>query len=139
MCVSRTTGRNASPPTRTQTTLNEWAQVQDYRRQNSQGYQSVSYSGIDSREPATINNAEAMETYSNDAKCYGSMPNPIDTSVTWRIIGGNVNVLIPYGNMAALITVAERLRAIKAEKIALSETNVEWHKFQLRDNMQKLL
>jgi hypothetical protein len=45
--------------------------------------------------------------------------------------------LKPYGDMAALITVAGRLRALQAETIAFSETNVEWHKFQLRDNMQK--
>jgi hypothetical protein len=36
----------------------------------------------------------------------------------------------------ALITIAERMRALQAGNIAFSETNVEWHKFQLRDNMQ---
>jgi hypothetical protein len=61
-----------------------------------------------------------METYSNDAKCSGSVPIPIDPSVTWRIIGGNVNGLIPYGDMAALITVAERSRALQADTIAFS-------------------
>jgi hypothetical protein len=45
--------------------------------------------------------------------------------------GGNVNGLSSYGDTAALITVAEIF-------IAFSETNVEWHKYQLRDNMQKL-
>jgi hypothetical protein len=40
--------------------------------------------------------------------------------------------------MAALITVIERLCALQEETIAFSETNVEWYKFQLRDNMQKL-
>jgi hypothetical protein len=49
-----------------------------------------------------------------------------------------VNGLRPYGDMAALITVAERLRAFQAETSAFSETNVEWHKYQLRDNMQKI-
>jgi hypothetical protein len=49
-----------------------------------------------------------------------------------------VNGIRPYGYMAALITVAERLRALQVETIAFSETNVEWHKFQLRNNMQKL-
>jgi hypothetical protein len=72
-----------------------------------------------------------METYSNDAKCYGSVPNPIDPSVTWRIIGGNVNGLRPYVDMVALVTIAERLRAPQVEIIALSEKNVEWHKYQL--------
>jgi hypothetical protein len=64
---------------------------------------------------------------------------PIDPSVTWRIIGGNVNGLRQYGNMAALITVAERLRALQAETIAFSDTNIEWYKYKLLDNnMQKL-
>jgi hypothetical protein len=40
--------------------------------------------------------------------------------------------------MAALITVAERLRALQADTITFSETNVEWNKYQLQDNMQKL-
>jgi hypothetical protein len=49
-----------------------------------------------------------------------------------------VNGLVPYGDIAALITVTEILRALQAETIAFSETNVEWHTFQLGDNMQKL-
>jgi hypothetical protein len=118
-------------------TLYEWAQVQDLRRQNRQGYQPASYSDIEPREHTSINNVEATETYSNDAKCYGSVPTPIDPRVVRMIIGGNVNGLRPYGDMAALITVAERLCALQAETIAFSETNVEWHKYQLRENMQK--
>jgi hypothetical protein len=57
---------------------------------------------------------------------------------TWRIIGGNVSGLRPFGDMASLITVAERLRALQTESVAFSETNVEWHKYELRENMQKL-
>jgi hypothetical protein len=52
-------------------------------------------------------------------------------NATWRIIGGNANGLNQYGDMVALITVAERWRALQAGTIAFSETNVEWHKFQL--------
>jgi hypothetical protein len=36
-----------------------------------------------------------------------------------------VNGLRPYGDMAALITVDEILRALQAETFAFSETNVE--------------
>jgi hypothetical protein len=138
MCVSRIMNRNALDPTRTQTTLNEWAQVQDRQRQNRQVYQSASYYDIEPRENTSINNVEATETYRNNAKCYGSVPTPIDPSVRWRIIGGNLNGIRPYGDMTAIITVADRLRALQAETIAFSETNVEWQKYQLRDNMQKL-
>jgi hypothetical protein len=40
--------------------------------------------------------------------------------------------------VTALIAVSERLCAIQAETIVFSETTIKWHKFQLRDNMQKL-
>jgi hypothetical protein len=49
-----------------------------------------------------------------------------------------VNGLRPFGDMASLITVAERLRALQTELVAFSETNVEWQKYELRENMQKL-
>jgi hypothetical protein len=49
-----------------------------------------------------------------------------------------VNGLRPFGDMASLITVAERLRALQTEPVAFSETNAEWHKYELRENMQKL-
>jgi hypothetical protein len=54
MCVSRNMGRNSSAPTHTQTTLNEWSQVEDRPHQNRQGYQSTIYSDIDPREHATV-------------------------------------------------------------------------------------
>jgi hypothetical protein len=76
--------------------------------------------------------------YSNNVKCYGRVPTPIDTRETWRIVGGNVDGLRPFGDMASLITVAERLRALQTEVVEFSETNVEWHKYELRENMHKL-
>jgi hypothetical protein len=79
-----------------------------------------------------------MDCYSNDAKCYGSVPALVDTRETWRIIGGNMNGFRPFGDMTSLITVAERFRALQTESVAFSETNVEWHKYELRENMQKL-
>jgi hypothetical protein len=63
------------------------------------------------------NNPEYTDAYSNNAKCYGSVPIPIDTSKTWRIIGGNVNGLRPFGDMASLVTVAEILRALQTESM----------------------
>jgi hypothetical protein len=79
-----------------------------------------------------------MDAYSNDAKCYGSVPAPIDTSETWRIIGVNVKGLRPFGDMESLITVAERLLALQTDSVAFSETNLEWHTYELRENMHKL-
>jgi hypothetical protein len=51
---------------------------------------------------------------------------------------GDVNGLRPFGDMASLVKVAERLRALQEESVVFSETNVEWHKYELRENMQKL-
>jgi hypothetical protein len=52
------------------------------------------------------NNPAYTDAYINDDKCYGSVPTP---SETWRIIGGNVNGLGPFGDMASLITVTKIL------------------------------
>jgi hypothetical protein len=134
MCLSRNTGRKSSAPTHSQITLNAWSHVQARRHQNRQGCQLARHSDHGSADHSTFNNAK--ETYGNEFKCYGSVRAPL--KLAWRIIGGNVNGLKPYGDMATLITVAEILHALKAEIIALSETNIEWNKFQLRDNMQKL-
>jgi hypothetical protein len=49
-----------------------------------------------------------------------------------------VNGLGPFGDMASLITVAERLRSLQTESVIFSEKNVEWHKYELRENIQKL-
>jgi hypothetical protein len=40
--------------------------------------------------------------------------------------------------MASLITVAEILRSLQKESVAFLETNVEWQKYELRENMHKL-
>jgi hypothetical protein len=138
MCVSRITGRNTSAPTHKKTTMNARSQVQARRRESRQGYQSVRYSDNVTLDQEVNTNLTHTDAYSNDAKCYGSIPAPIDTSETWRFIGGNVNGLRPFGDMASLITVAERLRALQAEYVAFSETDVEWHKYELRENMKKL-
>jgi hypothetical protein len=49
-----------------------------------------------------------------------------------------LNGLRPFGDMASLLTVTERPRALQTESVAFSETNVEWHKYEIRENMQKL-
>jgi hypothetical protein len=47
--------------------------------------------------------------------------------------------LIPYGDMKELIRIVERLRNLQAGGILLNETNVEWQKWEHRNNAQKLL
>jgi hypothetical protein len=41
--------------------------------------------------------------------------------------------------MGGFLTILERLQALQVRTIAFSETNVEWHKFLLRDNTHSLL
>jgi hypothetical protein len=41
--------------------------------------------------------------------------------------------------MKELIPIVERLRNLQSGVILLNETNVEWHKWEHRDNTQKLL
>jgi hypothetical protein len=116
MCASGTTGSNTSASTRTQRDMNAWSQVQARRRESRQGYCSARYS--DNTLPNLNNNLTYTDSYSNAAKCYGSVPAPIDTRETWRIIGGNVNGLRPFGYIASYITVADRLRALQTESVA---------------------
>jgi hypothetical protein len=77
--------------------------------------------------------------YDDDTQCYGHAPEPINESETWRSIGGNANGLRSYGDMLDLLSIAKRTRALQAGMIALSETNKEWHKHELRNNMDKVL
>jgi hypothetical protein len=77
--------------------------------------------------------------YDDNTQCYGHAPSPINESETWRIIGGNANGLRPYGDMVDLISITKRTRSLQAGMIALSETNTEWHKHELRTNMDKVL
>jgi hypothetical protein len=48
-------------------------------------------------------------------------------------VGGNSNGIKPYGDMK------ERIPIVQAGRIFLNETNVEWHKWQHRDNAKKML
>jgi hypothetical protein len=83
MCVSRIMGRNTSAPTHTQRALNAWSQVQARQREFRQGWQSVRYSDNATLDKEVNNNPSHTDAYSNYAKCYGSVPAPIDTSETW--------------------------------------------------------
>jgi hypothetical protein len=80
MCASGTMGRNTSASTRTQRTMSAWSQVQARRRESRQGYRSASYS--DNTLTNLNNNLLYTYSYSNDAKCYGSVPDPIDKRET---------------------------------------------------------
>jgi hypothetical protein len=112
------------------------AQIQDrHHRNNRRGYHSATYNDY----RIQTSNIQQPTEYSNDAQCYGDIPTPIEEASIWRIIGGNVNGLNPYGDMGDLLTILERLRNLQAVNIAFYKTNVEWHKSLLRDNTQSML
>jgi hypothetical protein len=83
MCVSDITGNNTSALTRTQSTMNAWSQFQARRRESRQGYRSVSHADNMTVNQEVNNNQAYTNACSNGAKCYGSVPTPIDTSETW--------------------------------------------------------
>jgi hypothetical protein len=136
MCLARPPGRTHAAPSRSQATLDIWSQIQDRRhRNNRRGYHSATYNDYSIQ----TSNIQQPTEYSKDAHCYGDIPTPIEETSIWRIIGGNVNGIKPYGDMGDFLTILERLRALQAGNIAFSETNVEWHKFLLRDNTHSML
>jgi hypothetical protein len=123
-------------PSRSQATLGIWSQIQNRsRRNNRSGYLSATYND----HPIQNTFRQQPTKYSKDTQCCGDIPTPIDETTIWRIIGGNVNGITPYGDMGDFLTILERLRALQVGTIAFSETNVEWHKFLLCDNTQSLL
>jgi hypothetical protein len=66
-------------------------------------------------------------------------PAPINEDETWRIAGCNSNSITPYGDLKELIPTVKLLRTLQTGRILLDETNVEWHKWEHRENAQKLL
>jgi hypothetical protein len=60
--------------------MNAWSQVQARRQESRQGYRSVRYSDDTTLDQEVNNNPAHTDDYSNDAKFYGSVPAPIDTS-----------------------------------------------------------
>jgi hypothetical protein len=136
MCLARPPGRTQAAPSRSQATLDIWSQIQDRRcRNNRRGYHSATCNDY----PIQTSNIKQPTEYSKDAHCYGDIPTPIEETSIWRIVGGNVNGIKPYRDMGDFLKILERLRALQAGTIAFSETNVEWHKFLLRDNTQSML
>jgi hypothetical protein len=136
MCPSRPTGRAQAAPSNSQATLDIWSQIQNRRRRNNHsGYLSATYN----YHPIQNTIRQQPTKYIRDIQCYGDIPTPIDETAIWRIIGGNVNGIKPYGDMGDFLTILERLRALQVGTIAFSETNVEWHTFILPENTQSLL
>jgi hypothetical protein len=138
-------------PTHKRATLDTWCGIQNRRRHNLwRGNRSALYKEnhpttqhiLDHIQEQTGSQSTKLSDYvgyDNDTQCYGHAPGPIYKSETWRIIGGNENGLRPYVDMVDLISIVKRTRALQAGMIALSETNTEWNKHELRTNTDKFL
>jgi hypothetical protein len=77
--------------------------------------------------------------YNESAQSWVNSPASINENETWIMAGGNSNGIKPYGDMEKLIPIMKRLRNLQAGGIFLNETNVEWHKWDHRENSQQLL
>jgi hypothetical protein len=148
MNTDGTTGRESTFPTRTQATLDTWLHVQNSRRRLlRRGYRSAGYSNNPIIPQSTTHpNRRGTQLriddyigYNESAQSWVNSPAPINENETWRIAGGDSNGIKPYGDMKELIPIVEHLRNLQAGGILLNETNVEWHKWEHRDNAEKLL
>jgi hypothetical protein len=144
-----TMGGEVSAPTRTQETLDTWFHVQNRRRlllrrwhisarysDNSPTPQpAIMYSN---RRGAHLRLADYIR-YNVSAQIWVNSPAPINENEMWMIAGVNSNGIKPYGHMKELIPIVERLRNLQAGGILLNGTNMEWHKWEHRENSQQVL
>jgi hypothetical protein len=77
--------------------------------------------------------------HNESAQSWVNSPAPINEDETWRISRGNSNSIKLYGDLKELIPIVESLRNLQAGGILLNETNVEWHKWEHRENVQQVL
>jgi hypothetical protein len=80
-----------------------------------------------------------MYQYTYSGKVYGDMPPPIDKHATLRHVGGNANVIRPYPKDAGMISVRSNLRGLQARLVSIGETNMEWQKYEWRENTYQTL
>jgi hypothetical protein len=70
---------------------------------------------------------------------WGNSPKAINERSIYRHYGGNINGLKPFGEHPDLISGLKNLRKLQAGGISLTETNVEWEKYDYRANTETLL
>jgi hypothetical protein len=75
----------------------------------------------------------------NGKEVWGNSPEPIDEKSANQHYGGNINRIKPFGEHSYLISGIKNLRNLQAGGLSLIETNVEWKKFEYRENTEKLL
>jgi hypothetical protein len=77
--------------------------------------------------------------FENGKMVWGNSPEAINDRSKYRYYGGNINGLKPFGEHPDLISGLKNLRRLQAGGISMIETNVEWKKYDYRENIEKLL
>jgi hypothetical protein len=75
-----------------------------------------------------------MYQYTNSGKVYGDIPPPIDEHAKLRHVGGNANRIKPYPKDAWMISMSSNLRGPQARSVNSVKTNMEWQKYEWREN-----
>jgi hypothetical protein len=111
-------GGESAVPTRSQSALENWQNVQINRRCSpGRGYRSARYrdsaNNRDVTIPPPISPFLEYVDYNKDVILFGHAPEPIEEDKTWRLVGGNTNGIKPYGGSSDLISVMERLKLLQ--------------------------
>jgi hypothetical protein len=131
MCRMSALGGNLVVPIQTQPTLDRWYTVQTRLRQAIQ----EGHHNHQSQTHHNKNKQPQVTQYSNqltidDYKGYEGLAvfvnalGPINTDETWRIVGGNMNGIKPFGVNEKLDGAAIKLRHMQAAPASMIESNV---------------
>jgi hypothetical protein len=77
--------------------------------------------------------------YNEIAQSWINTPAPINEDATLRLVGGNANGIKPYGDLSEFIPIVKRLKSLQTGSVLLNETNVEWHQWEHRGTVKKIL
>jgi hypothetical protein len=82
----------------------------------------------------SLNSNHSCYKFSNGKTVWGNIPEPIDERSVYRHYGGNINGLKPFGEHSDLISGIKNLGNLQAGGLSLIETNIEWKKYEYREN-----
>jgi hypothetical protein len=149
------TGGLSVAPAQVQTSLDNWytAQlrrrrrlkrgykrngVRDGRRLGNTGAQNPSNRRRQATHSQQLGLAN-MYQYNNSGKVFGDTPPPIDEHAILIHVGGNAHGIKPYPNDEEKISIRSNLRGPQAGSVSIIKTNVEWQKFEWKENIYQTL
>jgi hypothetical protein len=130
--------------------MNNWHRIQTMRQwrfgrnhqpriirhnnRNRRGTMDASSSNQDS-----VDSNHSCYKFTNGKTVWGNGPEAIDERSIYRHYGGYIYVLKPLGQQPYMISGIKNLRQLQVGGISPIETNVEWKKYDYRENTEKLL